>query len=108
LPNLATGKTYWQEEIQKRHITAAAMTAGLTGIGWHTFRHTYRTLLDETGAPMKVQQELMRRQHSDDHERLRAGSLEYQALSKQRVVQMVLKPAVPVQTNEKGADVAAP
>jgi len=57
---------------------------------------------------MKVQQELMRRQHSDDHERLRAGSLEYQALSKQRVVQMVLKPAVPVQTNEKGADVAAP
>ncbi len=30
------------------------------GIGWHTFRHTYRFWLDETGAPMKVQQELMR------------------------------------------------
>ncbi len=30
------------------------------GIGWHTFRHTYRSWLDETGAPMKVQQELMR------------------------------------------------
>ena len=29
-------------------------------IGWHTFRHTYRSWLDETGAPMKVQQELMR------------------------------------------------
>src|SRR5580693_8421894 len=27
---------------------------------WHTFRHTYRSWLDETGAPMKVQQELMR------------------------------------------------
>ena len=26
-------------------------------------RHTFRTLLDETGAPMKVQQELMR--HAD-------------------------------------------
>jgi integrase len=26
----------------------------------HTFRHTYRSWLDETGAPMKVQQELMR------------------------------------------------
>jgi integrase len=25
-----------------------------------TFRHTYRSWLDETGAPMKVQQELMR------------------------------------------------
>jgi len=28
--------------------------------GWHTFRHTYRSWVDETGAPMKVQQELMR------------------------------------------------
>jgi len=27
------------------------------GIGWHTFRHTYRSWLDETGAPMKVQQD---------------------------------------------------
>ena len=60
-PNPATEKPYWQEEIQKKHIKPAAEAAGLgTGIGWHTFRHTYRTLLDETGAPMKVQQELMR------------------------------------------------
>jgi len=29
-------------------------------IGWHTFRHTYRSWLDETGAPMGVQQKLMR------------------------------------------------
>ena len=37
------------------------LAAGSLGeIGWHTFRHTYRSWLDETGAPMKVQQELMR------------------------------------------------
>jgi integrase len=24
-------------------------------VGWHTFRHTYRSWLDETGAPIKVQ-----------------------------------------------------
>jgi len=35
----------------------------LRHIGWHTFRHTFRSLLDETGAPLKVQQELMR--HAD-------------------------------------------
>ena len=29
-------------------------------IGWHTFRHTYRSWLDDTGAPMGVQQKLMR------------------------------------------------
>jgi Phage integrase family len=60
-PNPATEKPYWQEEIQKKHIKPAAEAASLgTGIVWDTFRHTYRTLLDETGAPMKVQQELMR------------------------------------------------
>ena len=32
-------------------------------IGWYTFRHTFRILLDETGAPIKVQQEPMR--HAD-------------------------------------------
>ena len=30
------------------------------GIGWHTFRHTYRSWLDDTGAPVGVQQKLMR------------------------------------------------
>jgi hypothetical protein len=29
-------------------------------VGWHTFRHTYRSWLDDTGAPMGVQQRLMR------------------------------------------------
>jgi integrase len=30
------------------------------GIDWHTFRHTYRSWLDDTGAPMGVEQMLMR------------------------------------------------
>jgi integrase len=29
-------------------------------LGWHTFRHTYRSWLDATGAPIGVQQKLMR------------------------------------------------
>jgi len=29
-------------------------------LGWHTFRHTYRSWLDDTGAPVGVQQKLMR------------------------------------------------
>ena len=36
-------------------------TAGkYSSVGWHTFRHTYRSWLDDTGAPMGVQQKLMR------------------------------------------------
>jgi integrase len=30
------------------------------GVGWRTFRHTYRSWLDDTGAPIGVQQKLMR------------------------------------------------
>jgi integrase len=108
-PNPATGKPYWQEEIQKRHITSAAKAVGLAGIGWHTFRHTYRTLLDETGAAMKVQQELMR--HASIQTTMNVygqalSSTKRQANSK--VVKLVLKPAVSASANEKGAEVAAP
>ena len=44
-------------------VQDAARKAGLADVGWHTFRHSYRSWLDETGAPIGVQQKLMR--HSD-------------------------------------------
>ncbi|HEV2304362.1 MAG TPA: site-specific integrase [Candidatus Acidoferrales bacterium] len=47
----------------KTKYSNAGIRCGIGRVGWHTFRHTFRTLLDETGAPMKVQQELMR--HAD-------------------------------------------
>ena len=31
-----------------------------SSVGWHSFRHTYRSWLDDTGAPTGVQQKLMR------------------------------------------------
>lgn len=53
---------------------------GIGHIGWHTFRHTFRSLLDETGAPLKVQQELMRhRRYSNNNEHLRKSHGEEQA-----------------------------
>ncbi len=59
--NPQTGKPYHQESLKNRPLRRVADIIGLPeGIGWHTFRHTYRSWLDETGAPMKVQQELMR------------------------------------------------
>ena len=59
--NPVTGRPYHQEEIQKTHIRKAGVATGIGGdIGWHTFRHSYRSWLDETGAPLTVQKELMR------------------------------------------------
>jgi integrase len=62
--NPKTGKPYRSDQIQKKHIRKAGIRAGLgEGVGWHNFRHTYASWLDDTGAPLRVQQELMR--HAD-------------------------------------------
>ena len=59
--NPVTCRPFHQEEIQKNHIRPAGVGAEIDGdIGWHTFRHSYRSWLDETGAPLTVQKELMR------------------------------------------------
>jgi integrase len=43
------------------HIQPAAKRLGITKrIGWHTFRHTYTTLLHANGEDVKVVQELLR------------------------------------------------
>jgi integrase len=56
-----TEKPFHQEEIQKRHIQKAAGLAGIKGrIGWHSFRHSYRSWLDQAGARLSVQKQLMR------------------------------------------------
>ncbi len=75
------------------HDTRVKNSGKYGGIGWHTFRHTYRSWLDETGAPMKVQQELMR------HASIQTTMNVYgQAMSSskreanRKVVEMVLKP----------------
>ena len=54
------GKPRWQESILQRQINPAALRAGIGKIGWHTFRHSYSSLLRRVGADIKVQQELLR------------------------------------------------
>lgn len=59
--NPATDKPYHQGQIQQTHLKKAATAAGIKGkVGWHTFRHGYRSFLDSTNAPLGVQKELMR------------------------------------------------
>jgi integrase len=60
-PSHITGRCYHASPIQQDYIRPAGQKAGLgDGIGWHTFRHTYRAWLDATHAPIGVQQKLMR------------------------------------------------
>jgi integrase len=52
---------YLAQQIMRHHILPVARKLGINKrIGWHTFRHTYSTLLRSTGAELKIMQELLR------------------------------------------------
>jgi integrase len=51
---------YWGQTLMRSFIRPAAVKIGIAHIGWHTFRHTYSTLLGATKADIKVMQELLR------------------------------------------------
>ena len=56
----ASGGVRWPESFLADHIKPAAARAGIGNIGWHTFRHTYATLLAELDTKPAVQKELLR------------------------------------------------
>jgi integrase len=67
-PNCRAGIGVWCQEASptangKRlpiHEERREAAGKFDGLGWHAFRHTYRSWLDDTGAPIGVQQKLMR------------------------------------------------
>jgi integrase len=61
--NPETGRPFWPGRLQEHYLVPAGAAAQIGRIGWHTFRHTYSTLLRAFGVDIKVQQELLR--HAD-------------------------------------------
>ena len=59
-PSPVTGRCYHASPIQQDYIRPAGRKLVLGDIGWHTFRHTYRSWLDLVGTSIGVQQKLMR------------------------------------------------
>ena len=93
-PNPLSSKPYHSTEIQKNDISSLrASSLGSGPIGWHIFRHTYRSRLDETDAPMKVQQELMRHASIQTTMNVYGQAMpESKREANGKVVTMVLKP----------------
>lgn len=58
-----SGKVRWPDSVLADYLKPAAVKAEIGNIGWHTFRHTYSTLLHSLGTPPAVQKELLR--HAD-------------------------------------------
>lgn len=56
---------YWPDDLMKRHIKPVAKSIGINkNIGWHTFRHSFGTLLKANGEDVKTVQELLRHANS--------------------------------------------
>jgi integrase len=54
-------RPYWGQAILRKYIRPVAQSVGIQKrFGWHTFRHTYSTLLRSVGTEFKVMQELLR------------------------------------------------
>jgi integrase len=92
-PSHVTGLCYYSGIIQRQILKPKGEEIGFPGLGWHTFRHTYRSLLDETGAPVGVQQKLMR--HSNVATTMNVygnSTLRAKRDANSKVVQMLINP----------------
>ena len=58
-----SGRPRWRGVLFRDHIQPAAEKAGIGRIGWHTFRHSFSTLIHDMGTDLAVQKELLR--HAD-------------------------------------------
>jgi len=87
---------FWPDAVLQKVIRPAALRAGINKrIGWHTFRHTFSTLLIANGENVKVVQELMR--HASSRCTLEIYSqarIKQKRQAQQRVVQMILSEEV--------------
>lgn len=64
-PTMKGKQPYWPDNLMKRYIRPVAKAAGIhKRIGWHTFRHTFGTLLKANGEDIKTVQELLRHANS--------------------------------------------
>ena len=71
-PSHVTGGCYYAGIIQRQILKPKGEEIGVEGLGWHTFRHTYGSLLDETGAPIRCTAEADEaQQRCNHHERVR-------------------------------------
>lgn len=83
----------WPETLWRRYGKPAVQRAGITKrVGFHTFRHTYTTLLTQNNEDVKVLQELLR--HANSRITLdlyaQAGMAE-RRLAQSKVVELVLR-----------------
>src|ERR1700704_1942947 len=66
--------------VLKKKIQPAFRRIGITGVGWHTFRHSVGTMLAEMGEHPAHNPRLLAAQQPSCHEQVPAGNIEDQTL----------------------------
>ena len=90
-PSPLTGGCYHAGMLQKLHLKPAGERIGIKGLGWHAFRHSYRGLLDETGANVGMQKGLMRHANiSTTMNTYGRTAIKAKQVANSKVVQMIL------------------
>jgi len=95
-PSPHAGGVWYSSDLQRTVLVPAGKQIGLPRLGWHTFRHSYRSMLDACGAPIGVQQKLMRHAHVSTTMKYGDAYMDEKRKAHSAVVQMVLpaKPSV--------------
>lgn len=79
-PNPDTGRPWHADSLRSDHLHKAGKTIGIPNLGWHSFRHSYRTLIDEAGTPAGIMMHLMR--HSNVSQTMKYGTAQRKAKQK--------------------------
>jgi integrase len=93
---------YWPNAAMEDHIRPAAVRAGIQKrVGWHTFRHTFGTLVNSNGADVATTQSLMRRANASiTMDRYVQAVTPAKREAQSRLVQAIPFPNVPTQLTE--------
>ena len=90
-PSPLTNGCYHSGIIQKLYLKPAGERIGIKGLGWHAFRHSYRGLLDESGANAGMQKGLMRHANiSTTMNTYGRAAIKAKQEANSKVVQMIL------------------
>jgi integrase len=92
-PHTDGRRPFWPDAVLQKVIRPAALRARFGKVmGWHTFRHTYSTLLIANGENVKVVQELMR--HANSRSTLEIYSqarIEHKRKAQQRLAEAIFR-----------------
>ena len=96
----SSGKmTYWACSIFHTYVKPALKEAKITSkVGWHTFRHSFATILKAHGEDVKTVQELMRHANSSVTLNLYAQAVtDIKRTAQSKVARLVFKPNGPTE-----------